>query len=297
MIIVGLLLGLGALGSAQLALEGRMEADRTTLLVMALAGAGLFAAGLVWSAVRQIQRRRVLPPERYRGPTIIVLLAMVLLLQTVVVLPWSADAVALLGGDREVTLLGSIVILVSTGASLLLVSWLFVAVPNALAALPSFPGRDPGGAIAAGVGWGLVAWIGSTAVIVIMAWLLEQVGLAPEPSAAEVAIQRLNPFLTVLAVVVLAPIAEEVFFRGVVFNAWLREGGRTYAYVGSAALFAVIHLTLVLIIPIFLLGLALAWIYQRTGSLLAPIAMHATVNGISVAIALLARFEIIRLPV
>ena len=49
--------------------------------------------------------------------------------------------------------------------------------------------------------------------------------------------------------------------------------------------------------PIFLLGLALAWIYQRTGNLLAPIAMHATVNGISVALALLVRFDVVRLPV
>jgi membrane protease YdiL (CAAX protease family) len=100
-----------------------------------------------------------------------------------------------------------------------------------------------------------------------------------------------------VAVVILAPIAEEVFFRGVVFNAWLREGGRRWAYIGSAALFAVIHLSLVSLLPIFLLGLALAWVYERTGNLLAPIAMHATVNGISVALALLVRFDVVRLPV
>jgi hypothetical protein len=69
------------------------------------------------------------------------------------------------------------------------------------------------------------------------------------------------------------------------------------AYIGSAAMFAVIHLSLVALLPIFLLGMALAWVYDRTGSLLAPIVMHAVVNGISVAIALLVRFEIIGLPV
>jgi membrane protease YdiL (CAAX protease family) len=101
----------------------------------------------------------------------------------------------------------------------------------------------------------------------------------------------------VVAVVILAPIAEEIFFRGVVFNAWLREGGRRWAYIGSAALFAAIHLSLLSLLPIFLLGLALAWVYERTGNLLAPIAMHATVNGISVALALLVRFELVKLPV
>ena len=38
-------------------------------------------------------------------------------------------------------------------------------------------------------------------------------------------------------------------------------------------------------------------VYQRTGNLLAPIAMHMTVNGISVALALLVRFDIVRVPV
>ena len=128
-------------------------------------------------------------------------------------------------------------------------------------------------------------------------WILERVGIGVEPQAAERAIATVDPVLVVVAVVILAPIAEEVFFRGVVFNAWLRERGRRWAFIGSAALFAVIHVSLVAVVPIFLLGLALAWIYTRTGNLLAPMAMHATVNGISVAVALLARFEVIRLPV
>jgi membrane protease YdiL (CAAX protease family) len=294
---VGLLLALGALGAAQAVLQGQLEMDRGMLLPMAIAGAGLFGAGLAYSAVRQIQRRRVLAPERYRGPTVITLLAMVLLISTVLVAPFSADAAALVGGGGELSFFGALVILVSTSIGLLLVTWLFVARPNALAALPAFPGRDPGATLAAGVGWGLVAWIGSTALLVIVAFVLEQVGLPPEPSTAELAIQQVDPWLIILSVVILAPIAEEIFFRGVVFNAWLREGGRAYAYVGSAALFAVIHLSLVSLVPIFFLGLALAWVYERSGSLLAPIAMHATVNGISVAFALLARFDIVRLPV
>ena len=74
----------------------------------------------------------------------------------------------------------------------------------------------------------------------------------------------LDPWLVIVAVVILAPIAEEIFFRGVVFNALLREGGRRWAFIGSSALFAIIHVSLVALLPIFLLGLALAWIYQRT---------------------------------
>jgi membrane protease YdiL (CAAX protease family) len=126
---------------------------------------------------------------------------------------------------------------------------------------------------------------------------LQAIGMDPEPQVAGQAIATVDPWLVVLAVVIMAPLAEEVFFRGVVFNALLREGGRRWAYVGSAALFGIIHLELVAIVPLFLLGLALAWMYERTNNLLAPIAMHATVNGISVALALLVRFDVLQLPI
>ncbi|MBA3587333.1 MAG: CPBP family intramembrane metalloprotease [Chloroflexi bacterium] len=216
---------------------------------------------------------------------------------SIITAPFGADAAALLMGEGELTFLGAAVLLVATQIALLLVSWLFVFRPGALAALPSLPGRDPGGAIRAGLGWGILAWIGATAASAGVVWVLESLGIAAEPQAAERAIQILDPWLVILAVVILAPIAEEVFFRGVVFNAWLREGGRRWAFIGSSALFALIHASIVALVPIFLLGLALAWIYQRTGNLLAPIAMHAMVNGVSVALALLVRFDVVRLPV
>lgn len=291
LIVVGLVMGLSALGLADYAARGGPRLDAGTLLVLGVGGALLFGAGLAWSAVRTIRIRSVLPPERYRGPAIIVLLAMALLIGTVLVAPFGADAAAMVDGDGELTPIGALVILASTPLALGLVAWLFVARPNALAGLPSFPGRDPAGALRAGVGWGVLAWIGSTLLLAGVAWILESVGRPPDPEMAQVALERLDPWLVVPAIVVAAPIAEEVFFRGIVFNAWLREGGRRYAYVGSAALFAVIHLSLVSLLPIFILGLALAWVYERSGrSLLAPMAMHATVNGISVALALAARF-------
>jgi len=293
----GALLATGALVAGSLALSGSGQVDRSILAPLALIGAFAFVAGLVYSATRQIRVRSFLPPERYRGPSVLILLSLVLVLTSVANAPFGADAAALLFGDGELTLLGATVILVSMGLALLLVSWLFVHRPRALAGLPSLPGPHPAAAIRAGVGWGVLAWLGSTLVLIAVVWLLERIGQPPEPEAAERAIALLDPWLVVLAVVILAPIAEEIFFRGVVFNAWLREGGRHWAFGGSSALFAVIHLSLVSLLPIFLLGLALAWVYQRTGNLLAPIAMHATVNGISVAFALLVRFDIVRLPV
>lgn len=293
----GALLAIGALVTVELDRRGTVNVDRGPLALLALLGAVAFAAGLTYIAIRQIRVRRVLPPERYRGPSVFILLALALIIAGVLNVPFAADALALNEGEGDLTFLGGIVILFATQTGLLLVSWLLVYRPRALAALPSFPGRDPGGALRSGFGWGLLAWLGSTIVLAAVAWVLEQLGRPPEPEAAERAIAMLEPWVVVVAIVILAPIAEEVFFRGVVFNAWLREGGRRWAFIGSATLFAAIHLSLLSLLPIFLLGLALAWVYDRNGNLLAPIAMHATVNGISVALALLVRYEIVNLPV
>lgn len=264
---------------------------------LALLGAVAFVAGLLYVAIRQIRVRRVLPPERYRGPAVLILVLLALALSFLATVPFGADATALVTGEGEITLAGSIALLVSTQLALLLVSWVFVFRPNALAGLPSLPGRNAASAVASGVGWGAAAWLGSSLVSVAVVALMEALGMEVLPQAAEQAIATVEPWLVVLSVVILAPIAEEVFFRGVVFNALRREGGRRWAYLGSSVLFAIIHLSLVAVLPLFLLGLALAWVYERTNNLLAPIAMHAVVNAISVAFALLVRFDVIRLPV
>jgi uncharacterized protein len=298
LIVGGALLTLGALSAAMLVDLGEIVVeDARTLAWMALVGAILFVAGLVYSAVRQGRVRRHLPPERYRGPSVLLLLVLILVVAGVLTAPFGSDAAVLLLGEGEMTLLGAIVILLATQAALLLVSWFFVFRPRAMAGWPSIPGRDPWAAAWTGLRWGVLAWIGATIVSVGVAYALEALGIEVDPQTAEQAIQILDPWLVVLAVVIVAPIGEEVFFRGVVFNAWRREGGRGWAYIGSAALFAVIHLSLAAVVPIFLLGLVLARVYERTDSLVAPIVLHAVFNAISVALVLMARFDIISVPV
>jgi membrane protease YdiL (CAAX protease family) len=290
-------MAVGALAALELVRRNLVAASAPLLALAVLVGAIAFIVGLVYVAIRQLRVRRVLPPERYRGPSVFILLALALVFAGILTAPFAADAFALQIGDGDVTLLGSAVILLAAQLGLLVMGYLFVYRPRALAALPSFAGREPIRSILAGLGWGIVAWIGSSVVLYLVAELLTRLGQPPPTTPAEQAIAMLDPWLVVFAIVVFAPIAEELFFRGIVFNAWLREAGRAWAYVGSSALFALIHLSLVSLLPIFLLGLALAWAYQRTRSLLTPIVMHATVNGISVAFALALRFGLIDVPV
>jgi membrane protease YdiL (CAAX protease family) len=70
-------------------------------------------------------------------------------------------------------------------------------------------------------------------------------------------------------------------------NAWEREHGTRAAILGSAAMFGVAHIaggTLLVLPPIFMLGLAFALAYVITRSLPLVIAMHVAFNSLSVAV-------------
>lgn len=89
-----------------------------------------------------------------------------------------------------------------------------------------------------------------------------------------------------LVATVLAPLAEEVFFRGFVFRALARKAGVPAGIVLSSLLFAVGHLHPGAIVPTFLLGLMLAWLYWRTSSLWNAIFAHFAFNLVALAVSL-----------
>jgi uncharacterized protein len=88
--------------------------------------------------------------------------------------------------------------------------------------------------------------------------------------------------LFALLAVLLAPIAEEVFFRGFIFRGMAESWGFLPGAAASAAVFSLAHLQLTLFVPLFTLGFGLAWAYRQTGSLWTSITIHATFNGVAV---------------
>jgi membrane protease YdiL (CAAX protease family) len=294
--LVGGIVAFTGLVATALQESGQFEVQNPGVLVAAVVGGSLAATfGLVYECLRSIRARRHLPPERYRGPSPLILLLVAVVAATAVAVPFGDDVMKLLEGG-EISSLGSIVLLTSTQAALLLVTLLFVAWPRALSGAPAFDGGRLGRSILVGIGWGIVAWIVANVIGVLIGIAFEALGIPTEPQAAELAIESLDPIVVVFAVVVFAPLAEETFFRGVAYAGWRREHGVRRATLASAVVFAVIHFSLLSLVPIFLLGLWLAWLYERTRSLLASIVLHATFNGISVALALLVRFDVIQLP-
>jgi membrane protease YdiL (CAAX protease family) len=86
------------------------------------------------------------------------------------------------------------------------------------------------------------------------------------------------------AVVVGAPIAEEVVFRGYVLPALAGRIGIARAVIGQALLFSLIHLDPIGFVPRFVLGLVFGWLVILSGSLWSSIFAHALNNGLSTLI-------------
>lgn len=85
----------------------------------------------------------------------------------------------------------------------------------------------------------------------------------------------------ILSSIVAAPILEEVFFRGLVFESCAERWSRGVGLIVSALLFGVIHIIPVQMINAFVVGLILGYVYLRTRSLVSVIIIHAINNAIA----------------
>ena len=115
--------------------------------------------------------------------------------------------------------------------------------------------------------------------------------VAPGVEALE---KKLNPGQMKLIALLLAPVVEEVLFRGVAYGG-LRKFNRVLAYVCSVVLFAVCSNWTILLagsvreslwqmlryVPS---GLALAWCYEESKSIYAPILLHIAINFVTITV-------------
>lgn len=90
------------------------------------------------------------------------------------------------------------------------------------------------------------------------------------------------PFL--LATVILAPLSEEIFFRGFLFPGLRQKHGWVKAMLISSAIFALFHLQPAAFIPTFLLGCVLAYAFQRSSSIWPGVILHFLINGFALCL-------------
>jgi membrane protease YdiL (CAAX protease family) len=119
----------------------------------------------------------------------------------------------------------------------------------------------------------------------ITATLLLRFHIQPGEQPAVRALREIESAADIAALacvaVLLAPLAEELLFRGILYPAIKRIGFRRLALWGSSLLFAAIHLNFLTFVPLLLLSLGLTLLYENTDNLLAPITAHAFFNTLN----------------
>ena len=177
---------------------------------------------------------------------------------------------ALLIGVNEAALLLTV---------LLWVRWVHKKPPRALG-FKSLTPANAGLGVLIGLGGLFVAGIISAALTSVVQNVTHRTVEAPKQISLQQNPSHLALVIVGLSVIVLAPLAEEAFFRGFVFRGllkWLRPG---WAIVLSAAIFGVLHFIPLIMLPIFGLGVLLASIVRARKSLVPSIFAHATFNAV-----------------
>lgn len=90
--------------------------------------------------------------------------------------------------------------------------------------------------------------------------------------------------LLAFSVVIVAPLVEEIVFRGYIYKVTKRFTARTLSTIVSAVLFSVIHNFIPGLLPLAFLAILLTISYEMTGSLWAPISIHALFNASTLAV-------------
>lgn len=90
-----------------------------------------------------------------------------------------------------------------------------------------------------------------------------------------------------VAAVVLAPLAEESMFRGILYPLLRQRAGRAAALWLTSLLFALIHFNVMTFVPLLGLSIVLTLLYERTDALLVPVLTHAGFNIINFSLLVL----------
>ena len=259
------------------------------------AGMGMLALGLGLSASAQACQRRADGLAGYAGPSPVLVFAAAaaagLAIQVLVLLvaggdPGLPDSVGLIVSSATIAVsaLAAVALLVVGSGAL---RWRDMGLRQ--------PDRGRAAAltdIALGAALAVPTLFLAGVIAIVLVGLL---GVGPEP------IIPLTPdpdilLASLVAAVVVAPIWEELFFRGFATTAWARMTGSRAAIVRGAVFFALVHVltglggdvgtaarvALIAFSVRLPVGIVLGWLFLRRRSLLAAIALHATYNGLPI---------------
>lgn len=259
----------------------------------------LFLAGLVFLSIGLVAATGAQAIERgrrtdlaYRGPSpvlaFIAVVVLTLLVLIVILAPLSA-----LGLDATSPLATTLNLAITTALYVAVIRFLVVG-PGSLSWGEMGVVRPTAGALrdlAAGALLALPVLVVTLALGAILARFLE-----PSPSPLPGAVDAAGVVANLLSAAILAPIGEELFFRGFATTAWARARGPATAILRGAVFFALAHVVTLVdasfgtgiqralfsFLALLPVGLALGWLYLGRRSLYAAIGLHAAFNAIQV---------------
>ena len=288
-------------------------------LVAGIAGGGIVLAmlalvligigGIALSGASALQRRVDTPVAGWRGPgplaifwTAITwaLLAQLLVdallnvLGAAAALSTPLGAFVLVTASNIATVLIIGLVVVGSGA----VRWRDLILATPAASPSTLPQPDRRGGLAGDLFWGAALALPILAATGLVSTLvMNGTGLSAPPvlpltmTAGDIVANALTAGL-------IAPIGEELLYRGVIAQAWARQSSARRAILFSAIVFAFVHtlnpnldsinLAAVAFIVRLPLGVGLGWLWIRRRSLLATVALHSAYNLFIVAIAAVA---------
>jgi membrane protease YdiL (CAAX protease family) len=258
-------------------------------------GLVILAVGLLAGAGSQTTERSRRPSLPFRGPSpalvFVIVVVITLLVTLVTLLPASALGVDP-GGPLGTTVSLAVTTLVFVGVVRVL-----IVGPGALTWGEMGFARPIRGALA-DVGLGAVLAVPVVlAELILLSLLVPFVGTPASPLPAASSMSAL--VLNLLSAAILAPLGEEVFFRGYTTTAWARAVGPRSAIIRGALFFSFAHIATLFatsfstgaaaaiaqFVALLPAGLALGWVFLARRSIWASIGLHGVYNALIVALA------------
>jgi membrane protease YdiL (CAAX protease family) len=114
---------------------------------------------------------------------------------------------------------------------------------------------------------------------VLLTQLAGRVETQPTMKILEISVSLPQRIYFAFTAVVLAPLIEEILFRAILYRGIKQRGHPRLALFGSALLFATIHFSLLTFVPLTMLAIILALLYDQADNLMAPIVAHSLFNA------------------
>jgi membrane protease YdiL (CAAX protease family) len=281
-----------AVAGVAILVVGGLTQERGLALVLGLVGLASIGLGLAAGAGYQVLARRDRHPAAYRGPSPLIVFGVALASSAVV----AGVAFALGLGDptAPVGFLGGLtVVAVGYAASV----WFLVVRTGALGwaemGWPAWTGRGRPLRLLADIGYAIALTIPATFAVLIFATIVSRILGVEAPDVLPVPRTSFEAFSVAAAAAFVAPVGEELFFRGFALTAWQRDLGPRSALLRSSFFFALVHIAnvssttfregasqaLLQFVVILPLGILLGLLFQQRG-MIASIAGHVSYNGL-----------------